>query len=70
MESNHHKQIQSLRHYHYANPQLLKIISFYVFLYNFFWRNVMLHLLFYRFWFFVYNLFYYVMIYMAYIYFL
>ena len=25
MESNHHKQIQSLLHYHYANPQLLKM---------------------------------------------
>ena len=25
MESNHHKQIQSLPHYHYANPQLLKM---------------------------------------------
>ena len=25
MESNHHKQIQSLPHYHYANPQLLKL---------------------------------------------
>ena len=36
MESNHHKQIQSLPHYHYANPQLLKIISFYVILYYFF----------------------------------
>ena len=23
MESNHHKQIQSLPHYHYANPQLM-----------------------------------------------
>ena len=25
MELNHHKQIQSLLHYHYANPQLIKI---------------------------------------------
>ena len=67
MELNHHKQIQSLLHYHYANPQLLKTISFYVPLYNFFLRNVKLHLLFYHFWSFVYNFFYYVMIYRAYI---
>ena len=33
MESNHHKQIQSLPHYHYANPQLKLFFS------SRFWRT-------------------------------